>query len=71
MNSVAPGLIPSTPASAAQWDGYGPARQKAMLDAVALRRLGTPGDIANAVLFFASPLADFVNGQVLQVDGGR
>ncbi len=71
VNSVAPGLIPSNPASAAQWEGYGPARQSAMLEAVALRRLGTPQDIANAVLFFASPLADFVNGQVLQVDGGR
>ncbi len=69
-NSVAPGLIPSNPASAAQWEGYGPAKQRAMLDAVALRRLGTPRDIANAVVFFASPLADFVNGQVLQVDGG-
>ncbi len=71
VNSVAPGLIPSNPASAAQWEGYGPARQDAMLGAIALRRLGTPRDIANAVLFFASPLADFVNGQVLQVDGGK
>ena len=42
-----------------------------MLGAIALRRLGTPQDIANAVLFFASPLADFVNGQILQVDGGK
>jgi len=71
VNSVAPGLIPSNPASAAQWEGYGPERQAAMLAAIALRRLGTPQDIANAVLFFASPLADFVNGQVLQVDGGK
>ncbi len=71
VNSVAPGLIPSNPASIAQWEGYGPAKQRAMLDAIALRRLGTPADIANAVVFFASPLADFVNGQVLQVDGGR
>jgi len=71
VNSVAPGLIPSNPASAAQWEGYGPARQEAILGAIALRRLGTPQDIANAVLFFASPLADFVNGQVLQVDGGK
>ncbi len=71
VNSVAPGLIPSNPASLAQWEGYGAAKQAAMLDAIALRRLGTPQDIANAVLFFASPLADFVNGQVLQVDGGR
>jgi 3-oxoacyl-[acyl-carrier protein] reductase len=71
VNSVAPGLIPSNPASIAQWEGYGPAKQQAMLDAIALRRLGTPADIANAVVFFASPLADFVNGQILQVDGGR
>ena len=71
VNSVAPGLIPSNPASAAQWDGYGTAKQAAMIEAIALRRLGTPQDIANAVLFFASKLADFVNGQILQVDGGR
>jgi 3-oxoacyl-[acyl-carrier protein] reductase len=71
VNSVAPGLIPSNPASAAQWDSYGAAKQAAMVEAIALRRLGTPQDIANAVLFFASPLADFVNGQILQVDGGR
>ena len=71
VNAVAPGLIPSNPASIAQWEGYGPAKQAAMLDAIALRRLGTPRDIANAVLFFAGPLADFVNGQILQVDGGR
>jgi 3-oxoacyl-[acyl-carrier protein] reductase len=71
VNSVAPGLVPSNPASAAQWDGYGKEKQAAMLQAIALHRLGTPQDIANAVLFFASPLADFVNGQILQVDGGR
>jgi len=70
VNSVAPGLIPSNPASAAQWESYGEAKQQAMLGAIALRRLRTPQDIANAVLFFASPLADFVNGQVLQVNGG-
>ncbi|MGI4951902.1 MAG: SDR family NAD(P)-dependent oxidoreductase, partial [Janthinobacterium lividum] len=71
VNSVAPGLIPSNPASTAQWEGYGAERQAAMLGAIALRRLGTPQDIANAVLFFASPLADFVNGQIMQVDGGK
>ncbi len=71
VNSVAPGLIPSNPASAAQWESYGATKQAAMLGGIALRRLGTPQDIANAVLFFTSPLADFVNGQILQVDGGR
>ncbi len=71
VNSVAPGLVTSNPASLAQWESYGPEKQKAMLEGIALRRMGTPQDIANAVLFFASPLADFVNGQILQVDGGK
>jgi len=35
-----------------------------------LQRLGRPDDIARAVLFFASPLSDFVTGQTLLVDGG-
>jgi len=36
----------------------------------ALRRLGTPEDVAGAVLFFASDLSAFVTGQWLRVDGG-
>jgi NAD(P)-dependent dehydrogenase (short-subunit alcohol dehydrogenase family) len=36
----------------------------------ALRRLGTPEDVAGAVLFFASDLSAFVTGQWLQVNGG-
>jgi 3-oxoacyl-[acyl-carrier protein] reductase len=68
---VAPGLITSNQASLAQWQSYGAEKQAAMLEATSLRRMGTVQDIANAVLFFASPLADFVTGQILQVDGGR
>jgi 3-oxoacyl-[acyl-carrier protein] reductase len=71
VNSVAPGLIPSNPASAAQWESYGDAKQQAMVQAIPMRRLGTPQEIANAVVFFASPLADFVSGQIIQVSGGR
>ena len=41
------------------------------MERIALKRLGTAQDIANAVLFFASNLAGLVNGQILQVDGGR
>ena len=42
-----------------------------LIERIALRRLGTAEDIANAVVFFASDLASFVSGQILQVDGGR
>jgi 3-oxoacyl-[acyl-carrier protein] reductase len=45
-------------------------RQKALAE-TALGRLGTPGDVAGAVLFLCSPLAGHVTGQVLRVDGGQ
>jgi 3-oxoacyl-[acyl-carrier protein] reductase len=37
---------------------------------IPLGRLGTPEEAAGAILFFASPLSDFVSGQVLEVAGG-
>jgi len=39
-------------------------------DGIPLKRGGTPEDIANACLYFASDLSDYVTGQVLNVDGG-
>jgi 3-oxoacyl-[acyl-carrier protein] reductase len=71
VNSVAPGFIRSNPASEKQWAGYGEEGQKALVERIAMKRLGSAQDIANAVVFFASDLAGFVNGQVLAVDGGK
>ena len=71
VNSVAPGFIRSNETTERQWEGYGTEGQKALVERIAMHKLGTAQDIANAVLFFASPLAGFVNGQVLSVDGGR
>lgn len=71
VNSVAPGFVRSNEATERQWDAYGPEKQRALMEGIALRRLGKPEDIANAALFFASEMASFVNGQVLAVDGGR
>ena len=71
VNSVAPGFIRTNAATEKQWESYGPEGQKALIERIALKRLGSAVDIANAVVFFASDLAGFVNGQILQVDGGR
>ena len=38
---------------------------------IGARRLGEAQDIAGAVLFLASPMANDINGQVLSMDGGR
>ena len=71
VNSVAPGFVRSNPSSEAQWQSYGAEGQGRLLERIALRRLGTPDDIASATLFLASDHAGWVTGQTLSVDGGR
>ena len=70
-NSIAPGLILSNPSTHKQWEGYGAAGQKQVLDSLHTRRLGEPEDIANAALFLASEQARWITGQIVSVDGGR
>jgi len=47
-----------------------PERREGALRAIPLGRMGTPADMAGAALFLASPLAAYVVGQTLIVDGG-
>jgi NAD(P)-dependent dehydrogenase (short-subunit alcohol dehydrogenase family) len=71
VNGVAPGPVPTEvfmeffgaseadlPKLAAEWG-------------VPLGRLGTPEDVANAVVFLASPAASWITGQTLLVNGGN
>ncbi len=71
VNNIAPGFVRSNPSTEKQWQSYGEAGQKALLEKIALKRLGTPQDIANGVLFFASDFAGWITGQTLSIDGGK
>lgn len=65
VNAVAPGFI-DTPMSQAI-----PTKERDFLiKQIPMERLGKPEDVAQAVLFLASPAADYITGQVLNVNGG-
>lgn len=68
VNSVAPGMI-ATKMTKVTTDH--PDRLDAALKTISLGRLGLPEDVANMALFLSSPLAGYVTGQTLVVDGGR
>ena len=65
VNAVSPGFIETDMTSELS------AQVKTrMLDSIPLGRLGTPGDVANAVAFLASDAASYITGEVLKVNGG-
>jgi 3-oxoacyl-[acyl-carrier protein] reductase len=67
VNAVAPGSV-LTPALEAGFGTDGLAR---LTEKIPVGRIGSPADIAAAVLFLTSPAAGFVTGQALVVDGGQ
>jgi len=64
-NAIAPGFIETK-----MTEALGPEARAALLKQIPLASLGQPEDVAEAVLFFASPAARYITGQVLAVDGG-
>jgi 3-oxoacyl-[acyl-carrier protein] reductase len=65
VNAIAPGYIETEMTA-----GLPDAAKAAFLDNIPLKRAGSPSDIAQSVLFLASPASDYITGQVLGINGG-
>jgi 3-oxoacyl-[acyl-carrier protein] reductase len=70
VNSVAPGFIPASPYTKRIWDEMPAEAKHDHLQNTFMRRVGTPGDVTNAVLFLASEETSWISGQILSVNGG-
>ena len=67
VNLVAPGFIATRMTARMRVDAE---REKRLLKAIPMRRWGEPSEIADAILFLASPAASYITGQSLAIDGG-
>ncbi|PZG20106.1 2-deoxy-D-gluconate 3-dehydrogenase [Micromonospora craterilacus] len=67
VNAIAPGYMATDNTTALRED---PDRARAILERIPAGRWGTAEDIAGAAVFLSSAASDYVNGQVLAVDGG-
>jgi NAD(P)-dependent dehydrogenase (short-subunit alcohol dehydrogenase family) len=67
VNAIAPG---STPTESRQRSLTDPARREVMLSRIPLKRFGTPEEMAGAIRYLASPIASYITGQILLLDGG-
>lgn len=67
VNGIAPGFVDTKLTKVTTCNAK---RREGVEQRVPLKRLGTPADIAGAALFLASPLAAYIVGQTLVVDGG-
>src|SRR5512135_24321 len=65
VNAVAPGFIDTAMSQAIPQKD-----REFLIRQIPLERLGKPEDVAEAVLFLASPMADYITGQVINVNGG-
>ena len=67
VNGIAPGLVDTKMTKVTTSN---PKRLEGAIERIPLKRLGTPADMAGAALFLASPLAAYIVGQTIVVDGG-
>lgn len=64
-NAIAPGFITTD-----MTKQLSDKQKEAVISAIPLKRMGQPEDIAHLAVFLASPLASYITGEVIKVDGG-
>lgn len=69
VNSVAPGFMATSPDYERQWNEWPEAFRNNFVNTIAMRRMGEPQDVANAVTFLASDYASWITGQTIPVTG--
>jgi 2-dehydro-3-deoxy-D-gluconate 5-dehydrogenase len=67
VNAIAPGYIATENTRPIREDAK---RSRTILDRIPEGRWGTPDDLAGGILFLASPEADYLNGTIMNIDGG-
>jgi 3-oxoacyl-[acyl-carrier protein] reductase len=65
VNAVAPGIIDTS-----MQDGVPPEQMELLMNNIPMRRLGTPLEVANTILFLASDASSYITGQNISVNGG-
>jgi 2-dehydro-3-deoxy-D-gluconate 5-dehydrogenase len=66
-NAIAPGYMATDNTAALRAD---PKRNQAILDRIPAGRWGDPTDLMGVIVFLASPASDYLNGSIINVDGG-
>jgi 7-alpha-hydroxysteroid dehydrogenase len=70
VNAVLPGAI-ETEALRRYWEEKDNSLRTTLLEHLRMKRLGTPDDVASAVIYLASPAASWVTGLLLEINGGQ
>ena len=65
VNAVAPGFIDTE-----MTQKLTPQQRETLMNVIPMKRIAKPEEIANVVVFLASPAASYITGQVINVDGG-